>query len=230
MLCDDRFSRTLNTENLSKLKHIISPPNIPPTLNRDPPVEGKNDERGDGESRHDVSCWGIVRIAKGLLWLKVSSERGYMSSLEMEQRLFVCVCVCCVFASFCKGVVVFLLVTGLVSYEGDVSGTGSGATPTDGGCSKEPLGVMNVAGVMEAGGLVYVHSSKGYCGSTRTGPRALHQIVRSKNSNTCCLYFLLLLKLLQRGLAPISRKMWVTSYEGEAYWAVNLWPSSCHYT
>ena len=33
----------------------------------------------------------IVRIAKGLLWL--SSERGYMSSLEMEQRLFVCVCV-----------------------------------------------------------------------------------------------------------------------------------------
>ena len=41
----------------------------------------------------------IVRIAKGLLWLKVSSERGYMSSLEMEQRLFVCVCVgvCVVF-------------------------------------------------------------------------------------------------------------------------------------
>ena len=114
-------------------------------------------------------------------------------------------CVCCVFASFGKGVVVFLLVTGLVSYEGDVSGTGGGATPTDGGCSKEPLGVMNVAGVMEAEGLVYVHSSKGYCGSTRTGPRALHQLVRSKNSNTCCLYFLLLLKLLQRGLAPISQ-------------------------
>ena len=149
----------------------------------------------------------IVRIAKGLLWL--SSERGYMSSLEMEQRLFVCVCVCgcvcCVFASFCKGVVVFLLVTGLVSHEGDVSETGGGATPTDGGCSKEPLGVMNVAGVMEAGCLVYVHSSKGYCGSTRTGPRALHQLVRSKKSNTCCLYFLLLLKLLQRGLAPISQ-------------------------
>ena len=39
------------------------------------------------------SCCAIVRIAKGLLWLKVSSERGYMSSLEMEQRLFVCVCV-----------------------------------------------------------------------------------------------------------------------------------------
>ena len=115
------------------------------------------------------------------------------------------VCVCCVFASFCKGVVVFLLVTGLVSYEGDFSGIGGGATPTDGGCSKEPLGVMNVAGVMEAGGVVYVHSSKGYCGSTRTGPRALHQLVRSKNSNTCCLYFLLLLKLLQRGLAPISQ-------------------------
>ena len=64
---------------------------------------------------------------------------------------------------------------------------------------------LDVAGVMEAGGLVYVHSSKGYCGSTRTGPRALHQLVRSKNSNTCCLYFLLLLKLLQRGLAPISQ-------------------------
>ena len=93
------------------------------------------------------SCCAIVRIAKGLLWLKVSSERGYMSSLEMEQRLFVCVCVCvcvcCVFASFGKGVVVFLLVTGLVSYEGDVSGTGGGATPTDGGCSKEPLGVVS---------------------------------------------------------------------------------------
>ena len=86
------------------------------------------------------SCCAIVRIAKGLLWPKVSSERGYMSSLEMEQRLFVCVCVCCVFASFGKGVVVFLLVTGLVSYEGGVSGTGGGATPTDGGCSKEPLG------------------------------------------------------------------------------------------
>ena len=228
MLCDYRFSRTLNTENLSKLKHIIFPPNIPPTLNRDAPVEGKNNERGDGESRHVVSCCAIVKIAKGLLWLKVSSERGYMSSLEMKQRLFVCVC--CVFASFCKGVVIFLLVTRLVSYEGDFSGIGGGATPTDGGCSKEPLGVMNVAGVMEAGGVVYVHSSKGYCGSTRTGPRALHQLVRSKNSNTCRLYLLLLLKLLQRGLAPISRKVWVTSYEGEAYWAVNLWPSSCPYT
>ena len=45
---------------------------------------------------------------------------------------------------------------------------------------------LDVAGVMEAGGLVYVHSSKGYCGNTRTGPRALHQLVRSKNSNTCC--------------------------------------------
>ena len=134
------------------------------------------------------SCCAIVRIAKGLLWLKVSSERGYMSSLEMEQRLFVCVCG--VFASFCKGVVVFLLVTGLVSYEGDVSGTGGGAIPTDGGCSKEPLGVMNVAGVMDAGTLVHVHvyghSSEEYCGSTRTGPRALHQLVRSKNSNTRC--------------------------------------------
>ena len=229
MLCDDRFSRTLNTENLSKLKHIISPPNIPPTLNRDPPVEGKNDERGDGESRHVVfllcdreDCQRTV-VAQGLEWA------GLYVILGNGAKTF-CVCVCCVFASFCKGVVVFLLVTGLVSYEGDVSGTGGGATPTDGGCSKEPLGVMNVAGVMEAGGLVYVHSSKGYCGSTRTGPRALHQIVRSKNFNTCCLYFLLLLKLLQRGLAPISRKMWVTSYEGEAYWAVNLWPSSCHYT
>ena len=149
------------------------------------------------------SCCAIVRIAKGLLWLKVSSERGY-AILGNGAKTF-CVCVCGVFASFCKGVVVFLLVTGLVSYEGDVSGTGGGATPTDGGCSKEPLGVMNVAGVMETGGLVYVHSSKGYCGSTRTGPRALHQLVRSKNSNTCCLYFLLLLKLLQRGLAPISQ-------------------------
>ena len=39
------------------------------------------------------SCCAIVRIAKGLLWLKVSSEWGYMSSLEMEQRLFVCACV-----------------------------------------------------------------------------------------------------------------------------------------
>ena len=117
---------------------------------------------------------------------------------------FLCVCVVFLLV-FWKGVVVFLLVTGLVSYEGDFSGIGGGATPTDGGCSKEPLGVMNVAGVMEARGVVYVHSSKGYCGSTRTGPRALHQLVRSKNSNTCCLYFLLLLKLLQRGLAPISQ-------------------------
>lgn len=68
---------------------------------------------GDGESRHVVFSLCDREVAKGLLWLKVSSERGYMSSLEMEQRLFVCVCVCCVFASFCKGVVVFLLVTGL---------------------------------------------------------------------------------------------------------------------
>ena len=115
---------------------------------------------------------------------------------------------CCVFVSLCKGVVVFLvIITGLVSYKGDVSGTGSAAIPTDGGCSKEPLRVMNVVGVMEAGALVHVHvhSSKGYCGNTRAGPRALHQLVRSKNSNTCCLYYLLLLKLLQRGLAPISQ-------------------------
>ena len=229
MLCDDRFSRTLNTENLSKLKRIIFPPNIPPTLNRDPPSRGK--ERWTRWWRESPWCFLLCDredcqrtvVAQGLEWA------GLYVILGNGAKTF-CVCVCCVFASFCKGVVVFLLVTGLVSYEGDVSGTGGGATPTDGGCSKEPLGVMNVAGVMEAGGLVYVHSSKGYCGSTRTGPRALHQIVRSKNSNTCCLYFLLLLKLLQRGLAPISRKMWVTSYEGEAYWAVNLWPSSCHYT
>ena len=81
---------------------------------------------------------------------------------------------CCVFGSLCKGVVAFLvIITGLVSYKGDVSGTGSAAIPTDGGCSKEPLRVMNVVGVMEAGALVHVHvhSSKGYCGSTRTGPR-----------------------------------------------------------
>ena len=44
MLCDDRFSRTLNTENLSKLKHYF-PPNIPTPLNRNFPVEGKNDEK-----------------------------------------------------------------------------------------------------------------------------------------------------------------------------------------
>ena len=62
-------------------------------------------------------------------------------------------CVCCVFVSLCKGVVVFLvIITGLVSYKDDVSGTGSAAIPTDGGCSKEPLRVMNVVGVMEAGG------------------------------------------------------------------------------
>ena len=62
-------------------------------------------------------------------------------------------CVCCVFVSLCKGVVVFLvIITGLVSYKGDVSGTGSAAIPTDVGCSKEPLRVMNVVGVMEAGG------------------------------------------------------------------------------
>ena len=109
MLCDDRFSRTLNAENLSKLKHIIFPPNIPPTLNRDPPVEGKNDERGDGESRHVVFLLCDREVAKRLLWLKVSSERGYVSSLEMEKRLFVCVC--CVFACFCKEVVVFLLLS-----------------------------------------------------------------------------------------------------------------------
>ena len=77
---------------------------------------------------------------------------------------FFLVCVCCVFVSLCKGVVVFLvIITGLVSYKGDVSGTGSAAIPTDGGCSKEPLRVMNVVGVMEAGALVHVHvhSSKG---------------------------------------------------------------------
>ena len=102
---------------------------------------------------------------------------------------FFLLCVCCVFVSLCKGVVVFLvIITGLVSYKGDVSGTGSAAIPTDGECSKEPLRVMNVVSVMEAGALVHVHvhSSKVYCGSTRTGPRALHQLVRSKNSNTRC--------------------------------------------
>ena len=115
--------------------------------------------------------------------------RVQRQSLELEQIFFFLVCGCCVFVSLCKGVVVFLvIITGLVSYKGDVSGTGSAAIPTDGGCSKEPLRVMNVVGVMEAGALVHVHvhSSKGYCGSTRTGPRALHQLVRSKNSNTRC--------------------------------------------
>ena len=137
MLCDDRFSRILNTENLSKLTHNSPPPNIPPTLNRDPPVEGKNDERGDGESRHVVFSLcdreDCQRTVVALEWA------GLYVILGNGAKTF-CVCVCCVFASFCKGVVVFLLLTGLVSYEGGVSGTGGGATPTDGGCSKEPLG------------------------------------------------------------------------------------------